>query len=135
MYISRYLVMCAVPRDGGLAPSLVQWVARLCRRQAGAANTYTLLNAGASLHRDGDSAPPLVQRVAGLCRQHLQSPGPEREVSALVLGRLLTRRDAGGVLDEFLAWAPAAAGGDGPDAAFLLPGVAVRNPVNAACAA
>lgn len=73
--------------------------------------------------RDSDSAPPLVQRIAGLCRGHLQSPGPEREVSALVLGRLLTRQDAGSVLAEFLAWAPAAAGGDSPDAAFLLPGL------------
>lgn len=73
--------------------------------------------------RDSDSAPPLVQRIADLCRGHLQSPGPEREVSALVLGRLLTRHDAGSVLADFLAWAPAAAGGDSPDAAFLLPGL------------
>lgn len=36
-----------------------------------------------------------MQRLADLCRGCLDSPGPEREVAALVLGRLLTRRDTG----------------------------------------
>lgn len=46
--------------------------------------------------RESDAAASLAQRLADLCRGCLDSPGPEREVAALVLGRLLTRRDAGG---------------------------------------
>lgn len=43
----------------------------------------------------------LAQRVANLCRGCLDSPGPQREVAALVLGRLLTRRDAGSLVVHF----------------------------------
>ncbi|KAG2446099.1 hypothetical protein HXX76_000699 [Chlamydomonas incerta] len=75
--------------------------------------------------RDG-SLPytALVGRILGLCQDYLHHPGGVREMSAVVLGRLLTRPDMGGALAEFLDWVPAALGRVEPlRAPFLLPGV------------
>ncbi len=45
-------------------------------------------------------------------------------MAALLLGRMLTRPDMGGALQDFLAWAAAALPAvQGPQAPFLVPGI------------
>ncbi|GFR52318.1 hypothetical protein Agub_g14856, partial [Astrephomene gubernaculifera] len=67
---------------------------------------------------------PLVGRILALCKEYLHHPGGVREMSAVVLGRLLTRPDMAPAMSEFLDWAPGALAGVDPlRAPFLLPGV------------
>ncbi|KAI8998338.1 tubulin folding cofactor D C terminal-domain-containing protein [Gaertneriomyces semiglobifer] len=50
--------------------------------------------------------PPLVERIVNLCKVYLYAIGKEHEGAAVVLMRLLTRRDTVTVhLTQFMAWA------------------------------
>ncbi|KXZ49841.1 hypothetical protein GPECTOR_19g292 [Gonium pectorale] len=80
----------------------------------------------AALGAVSGSAPytPLVGRILVLCRDYLHHPGGVREMSGVVLGRLLTRPDMGAAMAEFLDWVPGALAAVDPlRAPFLLPGV------------
>ena len=40
-----------------------------------------------------EETPPLVQRMLKMCMDHLERPGPTREMAGVLLSRLLTRPD------------------------------------------
>ncbi|GLI66673.1 hypothetical protein VaNZ11_010603, partial [Volvox africanus] len=70
------------------------------------------------------SYTPLVGRILALCKEYLHHPGGVREMSAVVLGRLLTRPDMAAAMSEFLEWCPRAlAEVDCLRQPFLLPGI------------
>lgn len=48
-----------------------------------------------------EEAPPLVQRMLKMCTDHLESPGPTREMAGVLLSRLLTRPDMRGALKRY----------------------------------
>lgn len=76
--------------------------------------------------------PPIAANLIATCKEFLAAPGSTREMAAVLVGRLVTRPDMQGVLQEYLQWATAAlsgaveAGKGGqydPQAAFLVPGI------------
>jgi hypothetical protein len=48
-----------------------------------------------------EQTPPLVQRMVKLCTEHLSNPGPTREMTGVLLSRLLTRPDMQGTLKGY----------------------------------
>ncbi|GLC39358.1 hypothetical protein PLESTM_000887300 [Pleodorina starrii] len=67
---------------------------------------------------------PLVGRILALCKDYLHHPGGVREMSAVVLGRLLTRPDMSAAMSSFLEWCPGALAEVDPlRQPFLLPGI------------
>ena len=56
------------------------------------------------------------------CQARLGVPGKERDMAALLLGRLLPRSDMHAALQAFLSWARSAVSSAGADAVFVLPG-------------
>ena len=71
--------------------------------------------------------PPIVSKIMELYKGHLSSPGSIRDMSALLLGRLLTRPDLQPALEAFLAWARTALHSDSPQAHFLVPGQRMKH--------
>eukprot|EP00955_Chlamydomonas_euryale_P108155 365823-Chlamydomonas_euryale.AAC.16 len=67
----------------------------------------------------------LVSNLLSLCQEYLHHPGSVRGMSALLLGRLLTRPDMRAALEDFVAWAEGALrDADGTlRGTFLTPGV------------
>jgi hypothetical protein len=51
--------------------------------------------------REEEQTPPLVQRMVKLCTEHLSNPGPTREMTGVLLSRLLTRPDMQGTLKGY----------------------------------
>ncbi|CAK9217775.1 unnamed protein product [Sphagnum troendelagicum] len=72
-----------------------------------------------------EQTPPLVQRMVKLCTEHLSNPGPTREMTGVLLSRLLTRPDMQGTLKGFMAWTRQALATtqDGMMGVFLVPGI------------
>lgn len=66
--------------------------------------------------------PPLVGGLLQLCPGKLGAPGKERDMAALLLGRLLPRPDMPEALRSFLSWSRTAVDAARPEAAFLTPG-------------
>lgn len=65
----------------------------------------------------------LAAHVTSLCKEYLHHPGGVRDMSALLLGRLLTRPDMKDALGAFLTWSQAALqAAAGVQAPFLVPG-------------
>ncbi|BBN05956.1 tubulin-specific chaperone D [Marchantia polymorpha subsp. ruderalis] len=69
--------------------------------------------------------PPLVQKIINICKDYLQSPGPVREMSGVLLSRLLTRPDMRAALKDFVEWSREALRRTEDEAIkiFLIPGV------------
>ncbi|KAK9846640.1 hypothetical protein WJX81_008203 [Elliptochloris bilobata] len=67
---------------------------------------------------------PLARGLVQRCQALLSAPGSARDAAARLLGRLLARPDMAAALDAFAAWAADALGASGPEAVFLVPGVA-----------
>ena len=79
-----------------------------------------------SLRRVDAGVPPLVASLVEWCQRRLSAPGKEREMAALLLGRLLPRPDMPAALEAFLDWAGSELGASPKDdAAFLIPGAAL----------
>jgi tubulin-specific chaperone D len=69
---------------------------------------------------------PLGARLIRLSRRFLRCSGPTREMAAVLLGRLVTRRDLEPALSEFADWGSRSMSlkeDDDPQTAFVVPGV------------
>lgn len=70
-------------------------------------------------------SPPLTLTLLELSQRHLSAPGGLRDMSGVLLGRLLTRPDSRAALGSFLGWATGQLRDrrDRPESVFLFPGV------------
>lgn len=85
------------------------------------------------LSSSASSCPPIAAKIMSLCRKFLCTPGPTREMAAVLAGRLVTRPDMHAALQDFVAWGVAAMQTKpshptnginyDPSRDFLLPGV------------
>ncbi|KAL3695132.1 hypothetical protein R1sor_008783 [Riccia sorocarpa] len=104
--------------------TLLLWLSMLVLIPFDMASVDTALVDCPDIHA-GSTVPPLVQRIVKVCKEYLQSPGPVREMSGVLLSRLLTRPDMRHALRDFIDWSQEALTTtvDESIKIFLVPGV------------
>ncbi|KAL2632493.1 hypothetical protein R1flu_003972 [Riccia fluitans] len=104
--------------------TLLLWLSILVLIPFDMASVDTALVDCSEIHA-GSTVPPLVQRIIKVCKEYLQSPGPVREMSGVLLSRLLTRPDMRHALRDFIDWSNEALSTtlDESIKIFLVPGV------------